>query len=325
MFRQPFLIGMKMSKKNSIIQLSANVSFMSWMTNIGIISLTDTDQIVKVYLIDCGSSDDDAKMILDYLDSCFGQEKYKIEAVLITHAHYDHCGGLPYLTEKTGCKGWICEDEAFFMEKPRTIAEMCWGGTATHELLRGYTVPKAVGRKLKSDEILYLKTEKSSIKVELILLDGHSSAQTGFLITDTDGIKTFFVGDIVSGRNSLSKYWVQFLLDEARTKKSIVKLNEITADYYIPSHGDHVEEIEGLVELNMLAILETENLILKLLEKPKCFDDLMKELLDNSSIKMNLMRFALMGSTVRSYMTALYEEEKIKPIIIENRFCWQKC
>ena len=157
----------------------------------------------------------------------------------------------------------------------------------------------------------------------MVLLDGHSSAQTGLMITDSDGKKLFFVGDAVSGRNSLKRYWIQFMLDEHKAKETTAKLSSVQADYYIPSHGDYVTEIEGLAELNLLAMLETEQLILKILKTPMCFDDILTAVLNENGIKMNLTRYAFMSGPIRSYVTSLYEDNKIEPVTIDNKLCWK--
>ncbi len=35
----------------------------------------------------------------------------KIEAILLTHGHFDHTGGVKYLAEETGCAVYICEKD----------------------------------------------------------------------------------------------------------------------------------------------------------------------------------------------------------------------
>lgn len=105
----------------NVIKLSENVSVISAPTNVGVIALPEQSK-TTIYLIDCGSSDEDGMQIYDYL--CSAYDDFEIAAVILTHAHYDHEGGLPYLTAKTGCGGWICKDEAFFAEHPVTIAQM---------------------------------------------------------------------------------------------------------------------------------------------------------------------------------------------------------
>ena len=306
----------------NVIKLSENVSVISAPTNVGVIALPEQGK-TTIYLIDCGSSDEDGMQIYDYL--CSEYNDFEIAAVILTHAHYDHEGGLPYLTAKTGCGGWICKDEAFFAEHPVTIAQMAWGGAEPKELRTLYSTPKKIVRTFKPDETIRLSPEDSekNVSLKVVLLDGHSSAQTGLMITDSDGKKSFFVGDAVSGRNSLKRYWIQFMLDEHKAKATTAKLSSVQADYYIPSHGDYVTEIEGLAELNLLAMLETEQLILKILKTPMCFDDILTAVLNENGIKMNLTRYAFMSGSIRSYVTSLYEDNKIEPVTIDNKLCWK--
>ena len=108
-----------------------------------------------------------------------------------------------------------------------------------------------------------------------------------------------------------------------RIKETLFNMSKIKADLFVPGHGLAEKDVESLVELNLIAILETEKLILRILKEPKYFDDLLKAILDTSEINMSVMRFALMGATLRSYMTNLYEEGKIEPVSIENRLCWK--
>ena len=49
---------------------------------------------LSVWLVDCG----DVPPLIDYLSS-LGEDLFKIEGVLLTHAHYDHMYGLPKLTD----------------------------------------------------------------------------------------------------------------------------------------------------------------------------------------------------------------------------------
>lgn len=49
---------------------------------------------LSVWLVDCG----DVPPLMDYLSS-LGDDLFRIEGVLLTHAHYDHMYGLPKLTE----------------------------------------------------------------------------------------------------------------------------------------------------------------------------------------------------------------------------------
>ena len=99
--------------------------------------------------------------------------------------------------------------------------------------------------------------------------------------------------------------------------------SKIDADFYIPGHGDIVTEIEGIAELNLLAILETEDMILDELKKPKTMEELLKAVADRSNITLKTSQYCLIGSTLRSYLSGLYETGKITYTIEENRMIWK--
>lgn len=40
------------------------------------------------------------------------------QAILLTHAHFDHTGGVPTVKELTGCKVYVCEDD---LKMPRQV------------------------------------------------------------------------------------------------------------------------------------------------------------------------------------------------------------
>lgn len=41
------------------------------------------------------------------------------QAILLTHAHFDHTGGIPSVTEATGCRVFVCEDD---LQMPRQVS-----------------------------------------------------------------------------------------------------------------------------------------------------------------------------------------------------------
>lgn len=309
----------------SLVQLSKNVYFIPSATNIGVIALKQADGSVNIYLIDSGNDDFWAKTIWQAVCEHFSQyfSKINLAAVINTHSHADHCGGNEYLKKNTGCQIWASEGEAAIMQCPVLETGLIWGGMPVAELETKYFVaqPCTVDKTFKNDSIFYLE---KTVKVEVISLKGHYIDQTGFLLTDTDGKKTMFAGDALSGRNAIKKYWIQYLFNEKLSKESLKKIAGIKADFYVPGHGEHVTEIEGLVELNTLALLETENMILDELKTPKTTEQVLKAVADRNSIELKLSQFVLIGCTVRSYLSALSDEGKIKYEINQNIMFWSK-
>ena len=165
---------------------------------------------------------------------------------------------------------------------------------------------------------------EKNITIEIIPLAGHYVDQTGFLFTDTDGKKIFFGGDAFTGKTAIKKFWIQYLLNENGTKDSLHKLSEIEADWYVPGHGEIVEEIEGIAELNLIAILETEDMILDELKTPKTHEEILKAVADRNSIPLKVSQYCLIGSTLRSYLAGLYENGKITYEIKDNKMFWKR-
>lgn len=306
--------------EKKLAKLTEHIFLLPLKTNIGIIALPQKDGATNIYLVDSGNDSFSAEKITDSVSSNFPSPVFK--AVMNTHSHADHCGGNAFLKEKTGCQIWASEGEAALMECPVLETGLIWGGTPVAELKTPYFVaPRiSVDRTFSHSETFFIE----DIKVEVIPLAGHYIDQTGFLITDTDGKKVCFAGDALSGRNVISRYWIQYLFDEKLTKESLIRLSKIKADSYVPGHGLSVSEIEGLSELNILALIETENMILEELREPKNFDMILKAVADRNGIELKLSQYVLIGCTLKSYLSAMCGDGRIKYEIKDNTMFWSK-
>jgi len=307
-----------------LLKLTEHISIFTLPTNIGIIALPANDGTTSIYIIDSGNIDSHGKMIHSLINERF--KNPEIKAVMNTHYHADHSGGNSYLEDATGCAVWASKGEAAIIENPKIGNSLFWGGTPIHEIQSRYLLakPSKVTRVFRGEEQFIIKEGEAEIKAQVISLPGHDFEQIGFLFTDSDNQSVFFLGDAISGRNVIKKYWIQYLLNETETKQTLMKISQIKADFYIPGHGDFVTDIEGLSELNIIAILETENMILDELSTPKSWEELLKAVADRSKITMGVTQYVLIGGTLHSYLTGLYEEGKITYKIENNRMTWQR-
>lgn len=309
-----------MAFDKKLVQLSKHIYFLPFSTNIGVIALDSETTKKNIYLIESGNDETQADLIFQKISSFFPD--FELKAVINTHSHADHCGGNNYFKRKTNCQIWASKGEGALMECPTLETGLIWGGNPVQELKTPYFVAEVcqVDKTFSNTDTFFIE----NLKIEVIPLDGHYIDQTGFLISDTDGKQVLFAGDALSGRNVISRYWIQYLFDEKRTKESLMRLSKIKADYYVPGHGQIVEHIEGLVELNILALLETENLILEELKEPKTSEQVLKAVADRNGINLKLSQYVLIGCTIRSYLSSLCDEGKIKYEIKDNTFFWSK-
>lgn len=309
---------MSLSKEN-IQKLTKNISYIPFSTNIGLVTIPNENK-TDIYIIDTVNDDLKMQEILDFISENYPEGKLK--AVINTHSHADHCGGDVLLREKTGCEIWASSGEASLMEYPELETMLIWGAAPFHDLCSKFLMAKpcSATRVLKNDETVDLG---DGVSFKVIPLPGHYLNQVGLIFTDSDGKTVFFMGDAISGRNVIRKYWIQYLLDEKKTKESLMKISEINSDFYVPSHGSLVNDIEGLSELNIIAILETENLIVDIVKTPKTTEQILKEVTDRNKIRLGVFQFVLIGSTVRAYLTGLYEEKRITFAIEKNEMRWR--
>ncbi len=340
--------------ESQLVNLSENISYLKMPTNTGFIRAKNASGASNIYLVDSGNDDTSGLRILDFIKENFPEDNLK--AVINTHAHADHCGGNAILVEKTGCEVWASKGSASLMEYPSIETQLIWGGTPIHDIRSKFLLarPCHVTKTFSGGDVIKIpvfqpvaqQTEKlfsqqdSKIKknqnhqdknqnekniiLEIIPLAGHYVDQTGFLFTDTDGKKIFFGGDAFTGKTAIKKFWIQYLLNENGTKDSLHKLSEIEADWYVPGHGEIVEEIEGIAELNLIAILETEDMILDELKTPKTHEEILKAVADRNSIPLKVSQYCLIGSTLRSYLAGLYENGKITYEIKDNKMFWKR-
>lgn len=295
-------------------------------TNIGVIAIDSIEEkdSKDIYLIDSGPNKDIAEHIYSCLQKQF--PKFKLKAIIDTHSHADHCGANKKLVELTGCKIYSTLMEKSGIECPLNQSAVAYGAFPLPEYLSSYYLaePSTVDKVIKSDERFELN---NSTTIQCIALPGHYYEMIGVLCTyskDEKETKVFFTSDGIFPRRMLAKYWIPFIFDVGKFKDSLLTIKSTKADFYIPSHGDIYTDMNALYELNMLSCLENENTILTSLKNgPKTFEDILKFVADFNEIPMRLSQFMLVGSTIRSYITYLYNSQKITWFFKENKMYWK--
>ena len=143
------------------------------------------------------------------------------------------------------------------------------------------------------------------------------------LVTSKNARKILFLGDGLLGYKTINRYWISFLINYKKLLSSFEKINQIKADLYIPSHGEITSSISETVEMNQIAILSTESCILKELKKsPLSTENLVKKVCEKNAINLKLMQYALITSTIKSYLTVMYNEQKVDFTIEDNILLW---
>lgn len=299
-----------------IIELASGVYVIPGNTNVGVITNGDGSE-KEVYLVDSGCTEIDAEYILDVLTAFFEQQgcTFKLAGLLTTHSHPDHCGGHNYLKEHTGSLIYAAKGEQGAMETPVVQSAILWGGYPPHELRTLYFKPgQTFVDKIISEQLeIELSGDR---KISFIELLGHSNSSMGVIISDKKEKKVVFAGDAIFPRDEIGRHWIPLILNPDEFMKSLDKLCEIkNVDWCIPSHGDFLKKnINEAAELNKIAILSTRMCILNALANGKkmTVEQLVKYVADKNELEMSVSQFALISSTVRSYVSVMHDAREIK-------------
>ncbi len=295
-----------------LIKITERVYYIRDTTNIGVIK--DGNGAI---LIDTGLDDVTAQQIIDLL----AENGLSIKAIINTHSHGDHCGGNAYIQKKTNAEIYASEIEASIIQSPILEPIYFFSGAWPIKDLQIRILnapPSNVHHIIKPNETNTIDFD--NVSVEIVSLPGHSPNQIGIAL---DGV--LFCADTVLPEILLKKYIIPYHIDIGKLKKSLEFLKESKYDIYIPSHADHTNKINVMVEKNVKVIEKIENFIVESLKDRKTLDLLLKEVCDSFGLSVETPRVYLVTKTaIMAYLTALYRDSVVKIEIEDNKMFWVK-
>ena len=288
-----------------LIRVAERSYYIDCPSKIGIIKTGDD----RVVLIDSGNSKDTGKKIKRILD----ENGWTLDAIYNTHSHGDHIGANNYLQKQTGCKIYAKGIEKDFTVHPILESLYIYGGYSPRELRSRFLLAEESGAEELCDGVL-------PDGVSMIPLPGHSFDMVGFLVDDG----TAFIGDAYSSAQTLDKYGIGFIHDVRSYIETLRDIRNINARVFVPSHAEAVERVDEIADYNLRKTEEIIESILEFSIEPICFDELLKKLFDKYSLNLSFEQYALVGSTVRSYLAYLRNEERVDALFIDNRMLWKR-
>ena len=288
-----------------LVQVADRSYYINCPAKIGLIRLNDDE----VCLIDSGSDKEAGRKVRQVLDA----NQWKLRAIYNTHSNADHIGGNKYLQSQTGCRIYAPGIEHDFTRHTILEPSFLFGAFPPKELRHKFLLAQ-------ESEAEYLTEECLPEGVAAIPLKGHFFDMTGF--RDSDDV--VYLADCLSSEETLEKYGISFIYDVAAYLDTLEQVKTMEASMFIPAHARETDNIAPLAQINIDKVHEVAEYILSVCGEPLCFEHILQKMFTVYGLGMNFEQYALVGSTVRSYLAWLKDDGRITVEFDNNMLLWRK-
>lgn len=285
-------------------KVGAKTYYIKNATNIGIYKINDTD----ICLIDTGNDKDSGKKILKIVE----EQGWNVKCIITTHSNADHIGGNKVIQDRTNCSIYAYNIEKSFTEFPILEPSFLYGGFPFKDLRNKFLLAK--------ESIVTKISDNLPTGLEFFYLKGHFFDMIG-IKTDDD---IYFLADSLFSEETINKYHLFFIFDVKEYLNTLDYLSTLKGNLFILSHCKETNDISDLINLNRNKILEIANKIYDMCSKELTFEEILKNIFDEYNLTMNPSQYVLIGSTIRSYLSYLYDEGKIYFEFRDNKMYWKQ-
>lgn len=156
--------------------------------------------------------------MLENIENC-GVSPEQVEALLLTHCHFDHTGGAKAFRDKTGCRIIVHEADAVFLETgDNEVTAASWYGS----VITGFKADHLI----RGDRETIQLGDKS---IEAVHTPGHSPGSAVYL-TESGGMTVLFGQDV---HGPLDR---RLLSDRGEYEKSLLRMIDMRADILCEGH-----------------------------------------------------------------------------------------
>lgn len=287
-----------------LIQVLNNTYYINCPAKIGL--YLDVDK--GVYLIDSGNDKEAGRKVRQILD----KNGWTLRAILCTHSHADHIGGCKYLQAQTGCKVYSPGVERDFTRHTLLEPALLYGGFPPKALRHKFLM----AQESDADELASAELPEG---FEIIPLPGHCFEMVGFRTPDD----VVFLADCLSSRATLEKYRIGFIYDVQAYLDTLEKVKSLSGAFFVPAHAEACEDVSELAQYNIDTVNEIAGRIKSICTQPVNFEALLKRLFDEYALELSFEQYALVGSTVKSYLAWLMDKGQLKAKCESNLLLWE--
>ncbi len=229
---------------------------------------------------------------------------------ITTHEHLDHYEAYTSLKENfPGCRFFCAKESRKFLENPKLFYTYIYGAKP-NSILIGNTSSKVfdfhIDSTLINEEIVF-----NGEPFVIYDLAGHSHGHSCVLTPD----KVLYAGDSLFDYQIMEKFEFPFIFDVERFLKSLDIISGIDFEFCLISHSKKVYNKESTIKLadinkkNTFKYLEQ---IHEILRTPTTREDLLMQLINQNSLKLDYKEYHYYYSTLGSMITYLIDKGELK-------------
>ena len=262
----------------------------------------------EIILLDTGLKREHETALLSFLE----EENLTVSGILCTHAHIDHVGNAAWLKEKYGCPIALPKVEAEIVSSLLNLK--IFYGTYPMNRIRehfGHMV-------IKSDRLIE-ETETEilfqGVPFSIIHTPGHSAGHIA--ITTPDDVT--YIGDALISEEVMRSSKLPYAHILSKDLMSKMKLYHVRSSWYILAHKGIYTDIKDLITDNIYFYKNRAEELLKAIEKPMTFEDILKSLSRSMRICITTpFKYIVVERMLRCYIEYLEETGKITLILEED-------
>lgn len=262
----------------------------------------------EIILLDTGLKREHEAALLGFLE----EENLTVSGILCTHAHIDHVGNAAWLKEKYGCPIAMPKVEAEIVSSLLNLK--IFYGTYPMNRIRDHFGHMVI----KTDRFIE-ETETEilfqGVPFSIIHTPGHSAGHIA--ITTPDDVT--YIGDALISEEVMRSSKLPYAHILSKDLMSKMKLYHVRSSWYILAHKGIYTDIKDLITDNIYFYKNRAEEILKVIEKPMTFEDILKSLSRSMRICITTpFKYIVVERMLRCYIEYLEETGKITLVLEED-------
>ena len=288
-------------------KIKGNTYYIDSAVNIGIIKNPEDEAVI----VDTGIDDDMGRRILKFLR----EEGMKPAAIINTHSHADHCGGNNFISRRTNIPIYAPHFERALVEYPLLEPFYLFSAYPLKDMKNKFLMAK---ESVVNHTLMEGRARIEGIPLDIIPLPGHSPGMVGIATEDN----VIFLGDSLFSTYILQKHPLTYFTDIKNALSTLEFLKTLNYGYFIPSHGDVLDDPTSTIEANISQIKETESIIEDLCSHYKSREEIVAYMIDHYDIRINIGQYYLTSSTISAYLSYMTASNKLKVDLVDNNLKW---